>query len=89
MRGGWLFLNYNHVCVYVCLFQNLRSVSQFVSSLPSQQAEKKQAHVCVVWLHSDTSYPEVFSIQLTDFLIQCPLSHFCDNSHKPPTGLAH
>lgn len=62
------------------------------SSLLSQRAVKGQALVCVVWLHSDTSHPEVSSVQWTRFpdpakAAQSLLSHCCDNSHRPPTGV--
>lgn len=38
------------------------------SSPSSQEAVKRQAPVCVVWLHSDTSHTEASSVQQISFL---------------------
>ncbi len=71
------FVTFVSLCL-VCVSVDLPVIGMS-SSLPSRLAAKRQTLVCVVWLHSDTSCPKVFSVQQTDFLMQL----------KPPSLCCH
>lgn len=58
-----------------------------ISPSSSRRAAKGQTLVCVVWLHSDTTRPQVSSIQRTDFLMQPkPSSLRCHTAVTIHTG---